>query len=127
MILHPMYVHAQDPERTIAFEVNLHAPSIFGHLKFIQYLQIKFDGTRQAIGKTVRDGDHPFGTTSVLFPESTFDAAKAFCDAKLMENGSPNADFCEELEHAALSNETDRDLHWEMTGTPNNPYQEARM
>ena len=126
MVLHSMYVHDNDAERSIGFEVNLQAPTALSHLKFIQYIEVKLDGKRQAISRTVREERHRFGTTSVRFPESTFGAAKAFCDAKLMDNGAPTPEFHHELEHANLSEEVDKDLLWEMQGAPNNPYRMAK-
>ena len=126
MTVHSMYVHDNDAERSIGFEVNLHALTVLTHLKFIQYLTVKFDGERQGIAQTVREGHYRFGTTSVRFPQSTFAAAKAFCDEKLMENGAPTHEFHPILEHAALPGSVDRSVLWDMEGVPNNPYRMAR-
>ena len=126
MVLHSIYVYNNDAERSIEFEVNLQAWTALSHLKFIQYMEVKFDGERQAVSRKVREEQHCFGTTSVRFPESTFGAAKAFCDAKLMENGASTPDFYHELEHADLPEEVDKDLLWQMEGAPNNPYQMAK-
>ena len=122
MHLHSMYLHDNDAERSIGFEVNLLAPTALSGIKFIQYVTVKFDGETQAISRTVREGHYRYGTASVRFPESTFAAAKAFCDTNMMDNGAPTTEFHHVLEHAHLSGAVDRSMLWDMEGVPNNPY-----
>ena len=117
-----MYVEGNDAEKSISFEVNLQAPTAISHLKFIQYVEVKFDGARQAVSRTMREERYRFGVTSVRFPDSTFSEARSFCEANLMDNGSPTHEFHHELEHADLSEVVDKDLLWQMEGAPNNPY-----
>ena len=126
MHLHSMYVHENDAERSIGFEVNLLAPTNLSHIKFIQYVTVKFDGETQAISRTVREGHYRYGTASVRFPESSFAAAKAFCDANIMDNGAPTHEFHDVLEHADLPESVDRSMLWDMEGVPNNPYRMAK-
>ena len=126
MVLYSMYVHDNDAERSIGFEVNLQAPTALSHLKFIQYMEVKFEGKREAISRTVREERHRFGTTSVRFPESTFRAATAVCYPKPLHTAAPTPEFHHELEHANLSEKVDKDLLWEMQGAPNNPYRMAK-
>ena len=126
MILHSMYVHVRDAERSIGFEVNLHAPTALSHIKFIQYVTVKFDGEQGEISRTVHHRQYRYGTASVCFTKSTLAAAKAFCDAKLMDNGAPTHEFHHVLEHADLPESVDRSMLWDMEGVPNNPYRMAK-
>lgn len=122
-IMHSMERHENDAERTIEFLVNLKVLGVLDQLKFIQYVEVRFDGERRSIGQTIKGGQYPFGTLVLRFPHATYAAAKDFCDEKLLSNGLANTRFRSILDNAALSAGADKDLLWTIMQVPNNPYQ----
>ena len=126
-IMHSMERHANDAERTIEFLVNLKVLGVLDQLKFIQYVEVRFDGERLVVGQTIKGGQYPFGTLILRFPQATYAAAKDFCDEHLLSNGLAKSDFRRVLDNADLSEEVDKDLLWKMMQFPNNPYQIDKM
>ncbi len=126
-VMHSMERHENDADRTIEFLVNLKVLGVLDQLKFIQYVEVRFDGERLAVGQTIKGELYPFGTLALRFSHATYAAAKDFCDEQLLSNGLAKSDFRRVLDNADLSEEVNKDLLWKMMQFPNNPYQLDKM
>ena len=126
-VMHSMERHENDADRTIEFLVNLKVLGVLDQLKFIQYVEVRFDGERLAVGQTIKGELYPFGTLALRFSQATYAAAKDFCDKQLLSNGLAKSDFRRVLDNADLSEEVNKDLLWKMMQFPNNPYQLDKM